>query len=152
MGISGMFLRKINGEKLSVVKKELIEILNELHYSYYDFKNDENGKDYCIVSIDNGLQGNNQKSFVVYLYGLYNAKENWKLKWINNNLRCVIDIEDIKDCNEMIIEILHRYMKLHPDTIYYTEMDWFYTKEDIDKNYAENDHINWKYKTMKLNK
>lgn len=35
MGVSGMFLRKINGEKLSIVKKEIIDILNSLHYSYY---------------------------------------------------------------------------------------------------------------------
>jgi len=150
MGISGMFLRKINGEKLPVVKKEIIQILNELHYCYYDWKNDEIGEDYCIISVDNGLEENNEKSFVMYLYGLYHAKENWKLKWISDNLQCVVDIEDIKYCNEMIIEILYRYMKLHPDTIYYDEMDWFYTKQDIDKNYMCCDHINWKYKTTKL--
>ena len=45
MGVSGMFLRKINGEKLSIVKREIIDILNSLHYSYYDWNEDANGED-----------------------------------------------------------------------------------------------------------
>ena len=86
----------------------------------------------------------------MYLYELQNSKENWHINWIDNNLTEIVIIEDIK-YSEMILEILHKYMQIHPDTIYYTEMDWYYTKEDIDKIYVSNDNIHWKYKTMKSN-
>ncbi len=146
MGVSGMFLRKINGEKLSIVKKEIIDILNSLHYRYYDWNEDKNGEDYCSISVDK-----NEIGFIMRLYGLNDCKENWHINWIDNNLNCVVDIEETWNCEEIILEILHKYMQLHPDTIYYEEMNWYYTKEDIDKVYNSNDHIHWKYKTMKSN-
>ena len=145
MGVSGMFLRKINGEKLSIVKKEIIDILESLSYNYYDWNENLKGENYCSISVDY-----NECGFIMYLYELQNSKENWHINWIDNNLTEVVIIEDIK-YSEMILEILHKYMQIHPDTIYYTEMDWYYTKEDIDKIYVSNDHIHWKYKTMKSN-
>lgn len=145
MGISGMFLRKITNERLSLIKKEIIDILESLSYNYYDWNENLKGENYCSISVDY-----NECGFIMYLYELQNSKENWHINWIDNNLTEVVIIEDIK-YSEMILEILHKYMQIHPDTIYYTEMDWYYTKEDIDKVYNSNDHIHWKYKTMKSN-
>ena len=145
MGISGMFLRKITNERLSLIKKEIIDILESLSYNYYDWNENLKGENYCSISVDY-----NECGFIMYLYELQNSKENWHINWIDNNLTEVVIIEDIK-YSEMILEILHKYMQIHPDTIYYTEMDWYYTKEDIDKIYVSNDHIHWKYKTMKSN-
>mgnify|MGYP004547459025 FL=1 len=145
MGISGMFLRKITNERLSLIKKEIIDILESLSYNYYDWNENLKGENYCSISVDY-----NECGFIMYLYELQNSKENWHINWIDNNLTEVVIIEDIK-YSEMILEILHKYMQIHPDTIYYTEMDWYYTKEDIDKIYVSNDNIHWKYKTMKSN-
>lgn len=145
MGISGMFLRKITNERLSLIKKEIIDILESLSYNYYDQNENLKGENYCSISVDY-----NEYGFIMYLYELQNSKENWHINWIDNNLTEVVIIEDIK-YSEMILEILHKYMQIHPDNIYYTEMDWYYTKEDIDKVYNSNDHIHWKYKTMKSN-
>ena len=145
MGISGMFLRKITNERLSLIKKEIIDILESLSYNYYDWNENLKGENYCSISVDY-----NECGFIMYLYELQNSKENWHINWIDNNLTEVVIIEDIK-YSEMILEILHKYMQIHPDTIYYTEMDWYYTKEDVDKVYNSNDHIHWKYKTMKSN-
>ena len=145
MGISGMFLRKITNERLSLIKKEIIDILESLSYNYYDWNENLKEENYCSISVDY-----NECGFIMYLYELQNSKENWHINWIDNNLTEVVIIEDIK-YSEMILEILHKYMQIHPDTIYYTEMDWYYTKEDIDKIYVSNDHIHWKYKTMKSN-
>lgn len=145
MGISGMFLRKITNERLSLIKKEIIDILESLSYNYYDWNENLKGENYCSISVDY-----NECGFIMYLYELQNSKENWHINWIDNNLTEVVIIEDIK-YSEMILEILHKYMQIHPDTIYYTEMDWYYTKEDIDKVYNSNYHIHWKYKTMKSN-
>lgn len=140
-----MFLRKITNERLSLIKKEIIDILESLSYNYYDWNENLKGENYCSISVDY-----NECGFIMYLYELQNSKENWHINWIDNNLTEVVIIEDIK-YSEMILEILHKYMQIHPDTIYYTEMDWYYTKEDIDKIYVSNDHIHWKYKTMKSN-
>ena len=140
-----MFLRKITNERLSLIKKEIIDILESLSYNYYDWNENLKGENYCSISVDY-----NECGFIMYLYELQNSKENWHINWIDNNLTEVVIIEDIK-YSEMILEILHKYMQIHPDTIYYTEMDWYYTKEDIDKVYNSNDHIHWKYKTMKSN-
>ena len=145
MGISGMFLRKITNERLSLIKKEIIDILESLSYNYYDWNENLKGENYCSISVDY-----NECGFIMYLYELQSSKENWHINWIDNNLTEVVIIEDIK-YSEMILEILHKYMQIHPDTIYYTEMDLYYTKEDIDKIYVSNDHIHWKYKTMKSN-
>lgn len=145
MGISGMFLRKITNERLSLIKKEIIDILESLSYNYYDWNENLKGENYCSISVDY-----NECGFIMYLYELQNSKENWHINWIDNNLTEIVIIEDIK-YSEMILEILHKYMQIHPDTIYYTEMDWYYTKEDIDKIYVSNDNIHWKYKTMKSN-
>ena len=140
-----MFLRKITNERLSLIKKEIIDILESLSYNYYDWNENLKGENYCSISVDY-----NECGFIMYLYELQNSKENWHINWIDNNLTEVVIIEDIK-YSEMILEILHKYMQIHPDTIYYTEMDWYYTKEDIDKIYVSNDNIHWKYKTMKSN-
>ena len=140
-----MFLRKITNERLSLIKKEIIDILESLSYNYYDWNENLKEENYCSISVDY-----NECGFIMYLYELQNSKENWHINWIDNNLTEVVIIEDIK-YSEMILEILHKYMQIHPDTIYYTEMDWYYTKEDIDKIYVSNDNIHWKYKTMKSN-
>ena len=71
MGISGMFLRKITNERLSLIKKEIIDILESLSYNYYDWNENLKGENYCSISVDY-----NECGFIMYLYELQNSKEN----------------------------------------------------------------------------
>ena len=71
MGISGMFLRKITNERLSLIKKEIIDILESLSYNYYDWNENLKEENYCSISVDY-----NECGFIMYLYELQNSKEN----------------------------------------------------------------------------
>ena len=50
------------------------------------------------------------------------------------------------DSEYSILKILHEYFRIHPDEYFYSEEDWFYTMEDIEKIYEKDDWYHWCYK------
>lgn len=65
--------------------------------------------------------------------------------WLDMNYYLIISIEDISDCGDMILEILHEYLKQHYNDIFDTDMDRQFTKADVDKIYENGDCMNWIY-------
>ena len=45
----------------------------------------------------------------------------------------------------MVLEILFEYLKFHPDDIFYNEVEWDYTKRDIDEIYLKPSKKDWWY-------
>lgn len=44
-----------------------------------------------------------------------------------------IVIENISGRGEMLLRFVEEYLKLNPDDIFYDDLKWYYTKDDIDK-------------------
>lgn len=42
-------------------------------------------------------------------------------------------IEDISDCEKILLDFLYEYLKLNPEDYFYDEEEWYYTYEDIER-------------------
>lgn len=146
MGLSGMILRKTKELELKKTKKRVISILESLGYTCYLWNEDLKGEDYCSISVNERPY---ERGFVMWLYGKPDLYDQEEFKWIDSNLNQVINIEDITDREDMILKFLHKYFKYYPNDYFNNEMEWFYTKEDIDRIYDGSDWEYWCYKKPK---
>ncbi len=144
MGSSGMVLRKTKELELKKTKKRVISIIKSLGYAYDICNEDLDVEGYCTISIGNNL--NFDRGFVMWLYGKPDLADQDNFKWIDSDLNQVINIEDISGRIDMILKFLHKYFKYYPNDYFNNELDWFYTKEDIDRIYNGSDWEYWCYK------
>lgn len=145
MGISGMVLRKKADMDLYNLKNEMFEIFDSLSYEYNDWNEMSEGKPYNSISVRKKSASTDDESFIIYLYNTFDPKESIQFNWIDEELNIIILIESISECEDMVLEILFKYLKLYPSDIFYNEMEWYYTKKDIDEIHLKPSRRDWCY-------
>ena len=81
------------------------------------------------------------------IYGKSEEVYDTMFDWIKKGacLNQIISIEDFNNCEDMLLRFVYEYMKLSPNDIFYDELDWYYTKADIDKIVSNSFNKNWCY-------
>lgn len=144
MSVSGMILKEVNFIDPQKTLCEITSIMASLGFSYTvdPITNESQGfhlgisdpictSDFCMYILD--------KPKIEYM-----ADDDFS--WISSNLYVAILIEDLSDSEDSVLKILHEYFHIHPDEYFYSEEDWFYTMEDIEKIYEKDDWYHWCYK------
>ena len=140
-----MILPKKADINLPTLKSELFGIFDSLAYEYYDWDEVLKGKHYNSISVGKRESSIDDESLIIYIYNTFDPKESIQFNWIGEKLNLIILIENISECKDMVLEILFEYLKFHPDDIFYNEMEWYYTKRDIDEIYLKLSKKDWCY-------
>lgn len=144
MGLTGSIFRKKDLLSFKETKEIAIKILKSLKYRIKLWNEDLKGKDYCTISVNKDDIG-----FVMYIYGKVSAADEYNFSYIDSGITRAIDIEDVSRCEEMILLFLKEYFKYFPNDYFDDDLDWYYTKEDIDRAFKKGDFHEWCYKPPK---
>ncbi len=144
MGLGGIILRKKDKMNLEETKKLMGAIFEKKGYFYgmTEHKNSDRKYYTCGVSEYQG----SEKGFVMYLKGEHDPFDEGKFDFIECDLGKVLHIEDISDSEDMLLRILYEYFKVHPNDYFFDDLDWYYTKKEIDRIYNSDDWEDWPYK------
>lgn len=154
MGLSGIFLKRRQEIDYPQIMEDIIQILNDIGYIYYCER--EKGTiesinyEYDCFRVNVWETENSEKQWLMYIYG----KEDERLKptfdWIRKGaeLNRVIIIEDFSRCEDMLLRFAHGYLKRFPEDIFFDELDWYYTKVDIDTIIKKPFDKSWCYKKV----
>ena len=148
MGISGLFLKKVSWFNSKKTLKDVKEILNTLNFAY------------CIDSVSTNEDSYNlgindpvcKSDFCMYIFDNPKTEylEDDNFSWISPNLYTAILIEDISENEKSVLKILYEYFKLYPNEYFYSEEEWFYDKNNIERIYFENPYDSkWCYRNPK---
>ena len=136
MGLTGSILRKSEMLSFKETKTITIEILESLKYMV-----DIMDEDYFTISVNKDDIG-----FVMYIYSKPHEADEYNFSYIDSGITRAIDIEDISECEEMILRFLKEYFKYFPNDYFDDEYDWYYTKKDIDEAFKNGNFHEWCYK------
>lgn len=138
MGVSGLILKKkentsiyklLHDLRLSAERAGLeARIRSEL------YEDDIDGGVYTTANIADTYEDIPEaQQWLMYIYSDDDCLDrfDWILKG-GHLIRSII-IEDIGDCEKILLDFLYEYLKLNPEDIFWDELDWFYTYEDIVK-------------------
>ena len=142
MGLTGSIFRKKELLSFKETKKIAIEILESLKYRVEILDEYIIEDDYCTISVNK----NDNIGFVMYIYGEVSEADEYNFSYIDSGITRAIDIEDISECEEMILRFLKEYFKYFPNDYFDDEYDWYYTKKDIDEAFKNGDFHEWCYK------
>ena len=145
MGLTGSILRKSEILSFKETKTITIEILESLKYRVEILDEYIIEDDYCTISVNK----NDSIGFVMYIYGEVSEADEYNFSYIDSCITSVIDIEDISECEEMILRFLKEYFKYFPNDYFDDALDWYYTKKDIDEAFKNGDFHEWCYKPPK---
>ena len=145
MGLTGSILRKSEMLSFKETKKIAVEILESLNYRIMLWNQDMKGENYCTISANK----DDDIGFVMYIYGEVSEADEYNFSYIDSCITSVIDIEDISECEEMILRFLKEYFKYFPNDYFDDALDWYYTKKDIDEAFKNGDFHEWCYKPPK---
>ena len=142
MGLTGSILRKSEMLSFKETQKIVVEIFESLKYRIKLWNEDLRGKDYCTVSVNK----DNDIGFVMYMYKEVSEADEYNFSYIDSGITRAIDIENISECEEMILRFLKEYFKYFPNDYFDDALDWYYTKKDIDEAFKNGDFHEWCYK------
>ena len=142
MGLTGSILRKSEMLSFKETKKIAVEILESLNYRIMLWNQDMKGENYCTISANK----DDDIGFVMYIYGEVSEADEYNFSYIDSCITSVIDIEDISECEEMILRFLKEYFKYFPNDYFDDDLDWYYTKKDIDEAFKNGNFHEWCYK------
>lgn len=144
MGLGGLILKKKDEINLNETKDLMVSILEKLNYFYDMSERKHEGETYYICGVNE--YPFSEKGFVMYLEDGQNPFDQGLFDFIECNLGKAVFIEDVSGSEDMILKILYEYFKVNANDYFFDEMDWFYTKKEIDKIYHSNDWQDWLYK------
>lgn len=148
MSTSGMILKKVANFNPLGTLKEISYIMDSLGFNYCVDPIATDSSDFQVGINDPTCNAD----FCIYI--LDRPKPEYMkdddFSWISPNLYVAIQIEDLYDCEDSVLKILHKYFSLHPNEYFYAEESWYYTKENIDRIYESGDWYFWCYKNPSL--
>ena len=136
MGLTGSIFRKKELLSFKETKTITIEILESLKYMV-----DIMDEDYFTISVNKDDIG-----FIMYIYSKPHEADEYNFSYIDSGITRAIDIENISECEEMILRFLKEYFKYFPNDYFDDDLDWYYTKKDIDEAFKNGDFHEWCYK------
>ena len=142
MGLTGSIFRKKELLSFKKTKKIAVKILKSLKYRVEILNEYIIEDDYCTISVNK----NDNIGFVMYIYGKSSEADEYNFSYIDSGITRAIDIEDISECEEMILRFLKEYFKYFPNDYFDDDLDWYYTKKDIDEIFKNGDFHEWCYK------
>ena len=152
MGLLGGFLKKRQEIEYSKIVEDVIEILDTIGYIHHceHLKGTFKNYNYDYFSINTWKYENREEELLMYVDGKEDEFEP-SFDWIRQgaDLYRIIYIENFHDCEDMLLRFAHEYFKKFPDDIFYDELDWYYTKEDIDEIMKRPFDKDWCYKNPK---
>lgn len=90
------------------------------------------------------------QQWLMYLY----SDDNWveRFNWIAEGAKLirVMIIEDISDCEKILLDFLYEYLKINQEDYFYDEEEWYYTYEDIERIKKNAFDPAWCYKNPHL--
>ncbi len=146
MGLGGIILRKKDKMNLEETKKLMSSILDKLGYYYGMSEKNKRGRKFYTCGVSE-YQGS-EKGFVIYLYGEQDPFDEGQFDFIECDLGKVLHIEDISGSEDMILKILYEYFKVNPNDYFFDDLDWYFTKKEIDRIYNSDDWEDWPYKNL----
>lgn len=71
------------------------------------------------------------QQWLMYVYSDDDCTD--RFDWIAEDAKLirVMIIEDISDCERILLDFLYEYLKRNPEDYFYAEEEWYYTYEDI---------------------
>ena len=154
MGLSGMILKKgnetnihflIDSIKVASINAGLEARVDSKLYDSFE------GGVYTTANIADTYEDLPEaQQWLMYIY----SEDDW-LNGMNHPLkdevvmRAVI-IEDIYECEKILLDFLYEYFKLNPEDYFYNELKWYYTYDDIARIKQNEFDPDWCYKDPKL--
>lgn len=139
MGLTGSIFRKKELLSFKETKTITIEILESLKYRVGIMN-----EDYFTISVNKDDIG-----FIMYIYSKPHEADEYNFSYIDSGITRAIDIEDVSGCEDMILLFLKEYFKYFPNDYFDDDLDWYYTKKDIDEAFKNGDFHEWCYKPPK---
>ena len=118
MGLTGSILRKSEMLSFKETKKIAVKILKSLNYRIFQWNEDLRGEDYFTISVNKDDIG-----FVMYIYSKPHEADEYNFSYIDSGITRAIDIEDISECEEMILRFLKEYFKYFPNDYFDDALD-----------------------------
>lgn len=84
----------------------------------------------------------------MYIYNKSDSIYDHNFDWIKKDkcLNQVINIENFSECEDIMLKFVYEYLKLNKEDIFYDELKWYYTFQDIQKIYNSLFDEEWCYK------
>ena len=137
MGISGVLLKKkekFNFDKLISDIKIAANSANIICVDGIEFQKQYYGP-YQYVTLNlRDVEGETDNDFLIYVYNDICDMIDGMFDFIDSekNYQQCINIENFNGC-KMLFDFIYEYMKLNLDDIFYDELAWHYTFEQIEK-------------------
>lgn len=155
MGLSGIILKKKENtdiyKLISDVKKAAEEAgLEPRINSILSDSLDEEGV-YTTANIANTYEDVlGAQQWLMYIYSNDDCMDRFDWIVMEGQLIRAIIIEDIGECEEILLDFLYEYFKLNPEDYFWNELDWYYTHDDIARIKQREFDSAWCYKNPKL--
>lgn len=155
MGLSGIILKKKENidiyKLISDVKKAAEEAgLEPRINSILSGSLDEEGV-YTTANIANTYEDVPEaQQWLMYIYSNDDCMDRFDWIVMEGHLIRAIIIEDIEECEEILLDFLCEYFKLNPEDYFWNELDWYYTHDDILRIKQNEFDSAWCYKNPKL--
>lgn len=136
MGISGMLLKckeKFDFDKLRHDVKYAANQANVICLEGIGFKKNSNGTyEYMTFILRDKDKDDNE--FLMYAFNDIDDMIDGRYDFIDEkkNYQQCLNIESFVS-SKMLLKFIYEYMKLNRDDIFYDELEWYYTFEDIEK-------------------
>lgn len=151
MGLSGILLK----EKNKIIFNDLVDNIKiatknaNLEYILGGEmeQNDDGSYEYITMNIID-RKAENTRDFLMYIYNKSDSIYDNDFDWIRKEkyLNQIINIENFSECEDMLLKFVYEYLKLNKEDIFYDELKWYYTLEDIQKIHNSLFDKEWCYK------
>lgn len=159
MGLSGIFLKRRQEIEYPQIMEDVIQMVENIGYIHRRcerYQGTTKGKsekyeyDYDYFTINIIESEHSEKEFLMYVEGKEDGFEP-SFDWIRQgaDLYRIIYIENFQDCEDMLLRFAHEYLNKFPNDIFWDDLNWYYTKEDIDEIMKRPFDKDWCYKNPK---
>jgi hypothetical protein len=153
MGLSGMLLKQkdeiipkklIEDIKLAAQSAELILIVSDkTHYK------EDGSFDFTTANLANTFEEmDGQEEFLMYICGksenIFDAEYDFIIE--NGKLNRVVIIDEFHGSEKILLDFVYEYLKLNPNDIFWYDMDWYYSLDDIEIINGREFDRDWPYK------
>lgn len=153
MGLSGILLKKRAFVDVKKILKDLemaaIQVGLEFRIGIECEKNEDGSYNYLTLNIANTFEEDeSQQQMLIYVYDISSddyIQEADRVK--QENLIEIVNIEDFHGCENILLDFLNEYLKWNQDDYFWSELDWYYTYEDIARIKRNEYDSNWCYKS-----
>ncbi len=150
MGLSGLILKRKENADIHRLIRDITLAAEQADLQpriNTDLRNTRGGGVYTTGNIADSYEDIPEaRQWLMYLYSDDDCTD--RFDWIaeGEKLIRVMIIEDISDCERILLDFLYEYLKRNPEDYFYAEEEWYYTYEDIVRIKQREFDPTWCYK------